>query len=983
VSAAEKEKRLLIELASDSRAPVELPRAGVLSIGSDRARVDLWIEGQGVSPVHCAIGRVKGGGWALKDLGSEYGVMVNGARVATHKLEAGDQILVGSRRLRVVDADAPAPAAAKPAAAQAKPAAATAKPAAAPATEVPSSAATGRARDGADAGLPQVKGYRVERLLGRGGMGEVYLAVQESLGRPVALKVLASKLAADSDFVRRFQAEARAAAALNHPNVVTVHDVWEESGRHFLAMEYMDRGNLEMRLAREGKLGVKEALDVMTDAAKALVYAELRGIVHRDIKPANLMQNSAGTTKLADLGLAMHLEAEATESDNKKIFGTPHFISPEQARGEKTDVRSDMYSLGATAYRLLSGRTPFEGATTRDILRGHFLDQPKPLGELVEGLRPELVAIVDRLLRKKPDERYPSANVLLQEIERVKGLALQGAPAAAPSSSRSGLWVGVGLAVAAAVGVAWWMNRESAPQERNRDVVDDNPSRANGAGASSDEPSTDPSANESTGASTTPSGTAPVRPSDDDTALKLRETEAENAYLKLPRDLTSTERRDALRELAERFAGTTAGGRYSLEADELARAIDQQTAAASAASAASNSWIERARLAIGVGEQRKPLADALRAFLALETTPELNLDSAFAVRRRALVSETVVGALAECRAALSRADELERKGDFEGLGTLLRPWLVALDLPPLPPDLGFDAVPELAEVNALRGLVQKRVDSLETARERFVARVSEGDSKSISSALRGEQGIEGALLNFDLAGLEARLTALQGALASEPAKAWVSGLRQGLSDGRAALAALGAELEAGNWRRKSVPDPRARGRANRDAVSLSAEGLLLKGDAGGELAPWSAFGARPSDLHQLFFQRLGREYTPQEQRGIEALVRTAAVVFTLREVEDLFHPTTPGVLSEEEAAAIAEAFEVARHWSAGGADSGAVEREARAAAVLVDAIRCSAHGSWSLATVRYEELFAEYGDTLLVRLLSDGRGAANLAPTGR
>lgn len=974
MSANEREKRLVIELANDARAPIELPRAGVLSIGSDRGRVDFCVEGQGVSPVHCAIGRVKGGGWALKDLGSEYGVMVNGARVATHKLEAGDLILLGSRRLRVLDADAPPPA---------KPAPVSASSAAPKSDGARSEGASSKAREGAESSLPQVKGYRVERVLGRGGMGEVYLAVQESLGRPVALKVLASKLAADGDFVRRFQSEARAAAALNHPNVVTVHDVWEESGRHFLAMEYMDRGNLEMRLAREGKLGIKEALEVMSDAAKALVYAELRGIVHRDIKPANLMQNSVGTTKLADLGLAMHLEAEATESDNKKIFGTPHFISPEQARGEKTDVRSDMYSLGATAYRLLSGRTPFEGATTRDILRGHFLDQPKSLSELVEGLPPELVGIVDRLLRKKPDERYPSANVLLQEIERVKSVALlgalQGAPAAA-SSSRAGVWIGVGLAVAAALGVAWWTTRETSPRERDRTVVDVPPRRGSETPSGESPPLVDPPRD---GEVPSAPETPPARPSDDDTALKLRETEAENAYLKLSRDYLPAERRDALRELAERFAGTTAAGRYSLEADELAREIEQQNAAASAASAASNAWIERARSALGAGERRKPLGEALRALLALEATPELNADTAFVLRRRELLSETIANAIADCRGALAKADELERKGDFDGVGAVLRPWLVALDLPAMPPELGFDAAPELGDVNGLRGLIQKRVDGLEAARERFVVRVSETDAKSISSALRGSQGIEGALANFDLARLEARLSALQNSVATESAKAWVGALRQGIGDGRAALSALGSELEAGGWRRKSVPDPRARGRANRDAVSASAEGLLLKGDGAGELAPWSAFGARPGDLHQLFFQRLSREYTPQEQRGIEALVRTAAVVFTLREVEDLFHPTAPGVLSDEEAAAITEAFEIARNWAAGGADSGAVEREARAARVLVDALRCSAQGSWSLATVRYEELFSEYGDTLLVRLLSDGRGASNLVPTSR
>ena len=182
--------------------------------------------------------------------------------------------------------------------------------------------------------------------------------------------------------------------------------------------------------------------------------------MHRDIKPANLMQNEVGTTKIADLGLATHLEAEATEADDKKIFGTPHFISPEQARGERVDCRSDLYSLGATAYRLLSGRTPFEGATTRDILRGHFFERPGPLAELAPGLPPELERIVARLLEKKPDDRYPSAAVLLKEIDRLRSVSVHGVGSElAPRRSRAGLLAGAALALVALVVLAFALTR--------------------------------------------------------------------------------------------------------------------------------------------------------------------------------------------------------------------------------------------------------------------------------------------------------------------------------------------------------------------------------------------------------------------------------------------------------------------------------------------------------------------------------------------
>ena len=453
-----KEPRLLLEVIGDPRAPVELPRQGVMTIGTSKEKADVVIDGQGIADVHCAIGRVKTGGWALKDLGSEYGTMLNGERVQSRKLEPGDLVLVGSRRLRIVDADAlakPKPAEAKPA--ESKPAEPKLAKIELPKPE-PARVAEPPNR------VLQVRGYRVDRLLGRCGMGEVYLAVQESLGRPVALKVLSSKLAADADFVRRFQAEARAAAALNHPNVVTVHDVWEDGGRHFLAMEYMDHGNLEQRVQRGGKLAPKEALEVLHDASKALVYAEMRGIVHRDIKPANLMQNAAGTTKLADLGLAMHIEAEATESDNKKIYGTPHFISPEQARGEAVDHRSDLYSLGATAYRLLSGRTPFEGGSTREILRALQSESPRQLAELVRTIPPELEALVARLMEKDPRARFPTAEALRRECERLRLVAEHGPTLEAERGARSQWKVGVALlTVLGLASAAWFVLGKSPP----------------------------------------------------------------------------------------------------------------------------------------------------------------------------------------------------------------------------------------------------------------------------------------------------------------------------------------------------------------------------------------------------------------------------------------------------------------------------------------------------------------------------------------
>ncbi|MCC7013564.1 MAG: protein kinase [Planctomycetes bacterium] len=977
MSADEKDQRLLLELAGDPRAPVELPRQGVMKIGSSKEKSDLHLEGQGVADVHCAIGRAKSGGWALKDLGSEYGTIVNGERVQSHKLEAGDLVLLGSRRLRVIGAEARAAAApasvaspnvVPPSGAAANvaqaPLPSAGKPAA-PIQEVP------LARGGDSVSkLPQVKGYRVEKPLGRGGMGEVYLAVQESLGRPVALKVLASKLAADTDFVKRFQAEARAAAALNHPNVVTVHDVWEESGRHFLAMEFMDRGNLEQRLQREGKLTSKESLEILTDTAKALVYAELRGIVHRDIKPANLMQNSVGTNKLADLGLAMHLEAEATESDNKKIYGTPHFISPEQARGEKVDVRSDMYSLGATLYRLLSGRTPFEGATTRDILRGHFLEAPKPLVELAPDVPAGLAAIVHRLLEKKPDARYPTAAVLLQEVEKLRSAALVGAGAQALPRSGSKAPLILAVAVVALGATAFFVLRGGESPSNGGSRIDDPRSAVEG-------PDHNPTRTSSNGSADAPE--VPDRPRvverDDDTALKLREVEAENALFKIAADLPPDERRVALEELAVRFEGTAAANKAREEAERLRIQAEEAAAQSSAQSQAAQAWTERLRLAARTDSGPKPLAEALRSMLAFEIPSLLASNAAALEQRRAIFAETIRAALERARADLAAADAAEQAGKFDEFEQTLRPWLTALDLPPMPVELGFEALPDLGEVLAQRGAIQKRLEGLSTARARFEKERRVADRGRLASAMRGERGVGAALASFDFGAAERLIAELESSLATEDARGFAQALGEGVRAGNQALLNLAAEFDKGGWKRKTITDPRAKGRVTREVIGASAQGITVKVDGNADLLPWSAFGSRSIDLHQLFHQRLTREYAPAELRGIELLVRVSAVTLAAHEAADMLSQDSKAVLSEDEERQILEAFDAARAWAQLAGTSAACEREVEAARVLIEALRASTDGAWSRSVASIERLLDEFAPTLLVRFISDGRGA--------
>jgi Protein kinase domain/FHA domain len=952
------EPRLVLEIVGESAPPVELPRAGRLTLGSATGRVDFVLSGQGVADVHCAIGRVKGGGWALKDLGSNYGTILNGERVATAKLSAGDVLVLGSRRLRVVDPEAKAAEPPPPA-----------PPPAPPAPLPPQKAGTSETAVRPAPSLPRVEGYRVEKPLGRGGMGQVYLAVQESLQRRVALKVLSEKLAADADFVRRFQAEARAAAALNHPNIVTVHDVWEAGGRHWLAMEYMDHGTLETRVSAAGQVPWREVLDVLCDAAKGLVYAELRGIVHRDIKPANLMQNEAGTTKIADLGLATHLEAEATDAGDRKIFGTPHFISPEQARGERVDARSDLYSLGATAYRLLTGHTPFEGATTREILRGHFFETPRPLSERAPDVPPELAAIVLKLLAKKPEERHPSAGALLQELERLRSHVVHGVgPVTAPAAERGGKKLYVGLAIAAAIVAAWFL-RPKAKETPQHGAVE----TASAAEASQDpktllsqEPATDATA----------PAVEPVKDTED--ALQRLERDAESAWRSLPAELTPLERKAELERLARAYAGSTWAARFEAEAKQLSGSLASGAVAESAADVERTAALDRLRAAAAGANGPLPMREALPAMLAVEVAPSLQLDATFQSRWTGAWREILGAAAARGRAALEEADRQKERGEFGLLERGLGDARDALTLPeaPLPDDLAAACTEELGALRSARDAIEERLDGLSGERELFDRKAALSEQQQLASALWRSGELERELRAFDLAAAEARIAALEGQLERAPAQGEMAALRADLAAARTAFEPLVREWSSGGWKRRTVNDPRSRGRANREAVNADARGVLVKDGDATELVGWEEFARRPAELHQLFLERLARAYTPSEVEAIAALMRVAAVLQAIDEGAEVLADPEHQVLSGEESQHLLEGFALAREWSHGAESKARLEREASAAALFAAALSASTERRWDEAVTLLERLLAEQRETLLVRLLSDGRALA-------
>lgn len=269
----------------------------------------------------------------------------------------------------------------------------------------------------------QLGDFLLKRLLGRGGMAEVYLAEQLSLGRQVAVKVLRTSqlTGADDVMVRRFQQEAAAAAALNHPGIVQVLSVGCVDGLHFIAQEYVDGINLREFLSRKGPPSVPLALRMIRQIALAVQAAGEAGIVHRDIKPENIMVTRRGEVKVADFGLARltHSEELVRLTQEGVTMGTPLYMSPEQVNGKPCDLRSDIYSLGVTSYHLLAGHPPFRGETAVSIAVQHLNSTPPPLAETRNDLPPAVCSMVHRMMAREPEERYQTAADLLVDLRKL------------------------------------------------------------------------------------------------------------------------------------------------------------------------------------------------------------------------------------------------------------------------------------------------------------------------------------------------------------------------------------------------------------------------------------------------------------------------------------------------------------------------------------------------------------------------------------
>jgi serine/threonine protein kinase len=274
--------------------------------------------------------------------------------------------------------------------------------------------------------------YRVVKKLGAGGMGEVFLAEDTRLERKIALKILPESLAQEAERMRRFVREAKSVSALNHPNIITIHEIGEIDSTHFIATEYIEGETLHSKLKTQ-PFNLKTALDVAVQVASALDAAHRAGIIHRDVKPENVMIRPDGVVKILDFGIAklageqseLNLDSEAATAVQASttpgmIIGTAAYMSPEQARGKQIDARSDVFSFGVVLYEMLSGKQPFEGENALDVIGSILHKEPAPLSQTAPQLPRELQHIVEKCLRKDRDERYQTAKDLLIDLIDIK-----------------------------------------------------------------------------------------------------------------------------------------------------------------------------------------------------------------------------------------------------------------------------------------------------------------------------------------------------------------------------------------------------------------------------------------------------------------------------------------------------------------------------------------------------------------------------------
>jgi serine/threonine protein kinase len=368
---------LVIRTSDGLSKELDLATAKLPSVvGRDSELSQVVVVDSQISRAHAKLAQVEGG-LAVEDLASRNGTWLNGQRISKGVLKPGDTLRLGTTQFtleEIVEGE-PDPL------------------------------------EGTRLG-----GFELQEAVGKGHYGTVYRALQVALGRPVAVKVLSPECAQDPERVKAFLAEARRAGRLNHPNLVQVHDVVQQDDKYLLIMELMSQSAGDI-LRDDGPFPEEELIKVVRDIAKALNYAESQRLVHRDVKPDNILVNEEGVYKLADLGIATPI-ADDGQARQDRIFGSPHYVAPEQAKGAAIDGRADLYALGASAWHLVTGEPLFNG-TSRQIVAAHINDPIPDLRKAAPKLSGQMVEIIVKLLEKTPDKRYANAQELVTQMDRI------------------------------------------------------------------------------------------------------------------------------------------------------------------------------------------------------------------------------------------------------------------------------------------------------------------------------------------------------------------------------------------------------------------------------------------------------------------------------------------------------------------------------------------------------------------------------------
>jgi hypothetical protein len=335
----------------------------VLDAKASRDHVEIIVEGD----------RLK-----VRDLKSRNGTLLNGRKIELDEaLEGGDHIRIGDIVIEYVDA-------------------ATA------------------------AGPPNIPGYEIIERIGPGAMGSVYKAKQVSMDRVVALKVLNEKYSKNEAFVSRFLREAQGAAQLSHPNIIHVHDTNYTGKTYYISMEFVDGTTVANMIRRLGKIDVNDTISVALQTARALGFAHGKKVIHRDIRPGTIMVTRAKEAKIADLGLAKSFDERVGDSSKPTLSGTPHYMAPEQAIGEPADARSDIYSLGATMYHMLTGNVPFQGDSVEKVLEAHTTSYLPAIQEAEPEVPDSIAALVARMMARDASSRYQSMADVVADLEKIK-----------------------------------------------------------------------------------------------------------------------------------------------------------------------------------------------------------------------------------------------------------------------------------------------------------------------------------------------------------------------------------------------------------------------------------------------------------------------------------------------------------------------------------------------------------------------------------